>query len=199
MRYLIPLFFSVLLLTMAWGEAKHAATPTDHSGSYTLDKSHASVVFTIKHLGFSNYTGRFDTVDAKLSYDAKTPANSKLEASLSPASVDTNNHELEERLKSDKYFNVQKFEKVSFTSTGLKLRDKNRGTLTGNLTMLGITKPVRLNVTLNQAGPNPYTSKTTLGFSATATLKRSDWGLSTLIPQVADEVKVYIEAEFIKD
>ncbi len=174
------------------------ALPAEASGSYILDKSHANIIFKLSHLGFSDYIGRFNSFDAKLKLDAAKPANSSVEATIAPASVDTNNSELEDKLRGDYYFNVAQHAEIRFVSTILKQTAVNKGIMMGNLTMLGVSKPVSLDVTFVGAGMNPYASVYTVGFRATGVLKRSDWGMKTLIPQIGDDVQVLIEAEFHK-
>ena len=193
--------FSALLLVILWsGFALPAAAdfPNQATGHYKLDPSHASLTFQIMHLGFSRYTGRFDKFDADLMIDAKTPNQSSLTATINPASVNTNNSELQDKLRGSFYFNVDKFPEIKFVSKAIAVTGAKTGIIKGDLTMLGVTKSVSLNITFNGAAVHPYAVVYTAGFSATATIKRSDFGMKTLIPQVADEVKIMIEAEFHK-
>ena len=199
MRILACFMAFALLALPVW--ASGAGNPSrrvtaESSGAYTLDKSHASIVFSIKHLGFSDYIGRINEFDAQLNLDGNNPANSRLSVTINPASADTNNAELESKLDGENYFNVAKFPEITFISTEVKPTSRTRGTVTGDLTMLGITRPVTLDVTLNGVGLNSYANAYTVGFSATGTLRRSDWGMKTLVPQVSDEVRLIISAEF---
>lgn len=166
------------------------------SGAYVLDKSHASIVFTIKHLGFSNYTGRFNDFDAKLDFNAKDVTKSKLEVTINTSSTDTNNERLEQKLDSPDFLNVEKFPDAKFVATKIEKTSDTQGTITGDFTFLGVTKPVVLKTTFNGGGFNSYAGANVLGFSAVGTLKRSDFGLSAYAPAVSDDVKFYIEAEF---
>lgn len=166
------------------------------SGVYTLDKSHASITFTIKHLGFSHYTGRFNDFDAKLNFDAKDVTKSTLDVTINTDSTDTNNEHLEQKLDSADFLNVAKFPTATFKATKIEKTSATEGLITGNFTFLGVTKPLTLKATFNGAGLNGYTNSNVLGFSAVGELKRSDFGLSAYAPAVADEVKFYIEVEF---
>jgi polyisoprenoid-binding protein YceI len=166
------------------------------SGIYTLDKSHASITFTVKHLGFSSYTARFDTFDAKLDFNAKDVTKSKLEVTIDTGSTSVNNPKMEEKWDSDKFFNIAQFPNATFKATRIEKTSDTEGTITGDFTMLGVTKPVTLRASFNGAGFNPYAGANVLGFSAIGKLNRSDFGMKEYLPAVGDEVKFYIEVEF---
>lgn len=175
------------------------------AGNYAIDPTHASVTWRVNHLGLSTYTARFTKVDATLNFDPKEPAKSTLKASIDPTSIKTDypNPEKENfdaKLSTGaEWFNSGKFPKITFESTRIEKTGDTTGVIYGNMTMLGVTKPVALNTTFNGAYANmPMLNKPALGFSATTTIKRSDWGLSGGIPAVGDEVNVLIEAEFHK-
>lgn len=165
-------------------------------GKYVLDKSHASLLFSINHLGFSEYKGRFNDFDATLFYDPSKPENSNVKVSVTIASVDTNNAELETKLKSETFFDAAKFGVATFTSTKFEKLTDTTGKLTGTLSLHGITRPLTLDVTLKGAGNNPYSKKPTIGFSGVTTLKRSDFGVKEYLPSVGDAVAIAIDAEF---
>jgi polyisoprenoid-binding protein YceI len=170
-----------------------AQTP---SGLYTLDKSHANIVFGVSHLGFSQYFGRFNAFDATLQFDAKHPEKSKLEVIVDTTSGDSNNEKMNAKYDGEKFFHTAKFPTATFTSTRIEKLSDARGKITGDLTLLGVTKPVTLDVTFNGAGMNPFAGKHTLGFSATGRIKRSEFGMKEYLPAVGDEVNLMIEAEF---
>ncbi len=141
-----------------------------------------------------------------MTYDPKNPAKSKVEATINPLSIKTD-YPNPEKTDFDKelstgegWFNGNKFPKITFTSNSLFiLSDNKTGIVHGDLTLLGVTKPINLNITLNGSyKAKPMSQVPAMGFSATADLKRSDWGLLTGIPNVSDDVKIIIEAEFNK-
>lgn len=165
------------------------------SGEYALDKSHANVIFKINHIGFSNYIGRFNNFDGKLNFDAKAPEKSSVDMTIDVTSIDTNHQKLETDLKGEKFFNTAKFPTATFKSTKVT-HNGDKGTIVGDLTMLGVTKPVTLNVLFHGGGMGPFSKAETLGFNATTTLKRSEWGLTALVPMVSDDVQLEIEVEF---
>jgi polyisoprenoid-binding protein YceI len=166
------------------------------SGAYALDTSHASIIFTIKHLGFSHYTGRFNDFDATLDLDAKDPTKSKLAVVIKADSTDTNNDHLEQKLDSPEFLNVVKFPEAKFVSTKIEKISETTGLITGDFTLMGVTKPLTLKATFNGGGFNPYAGANVLGFSAVGALKRSDFGFTAYAPAVSDDVKFYVEVEF---
>ena len=135
---------------------------------------------------------------AILNLDAQNPEKSKLDVTLNMASVNPlvpADHFLP-LLKSERIFNVAKFPTASFKSTKITRTAPNKATVTGDLTFLGATKPIDLMVTFNQSGEGPAPGYK-VGFDATATMKRSEWGLKELLPSVGDDVSLTIEAEFV--
>ncbi|OLP62623.1 polyisoprenoid-binding protein [Xaviernesmea oryzae] len=172
------------------------------AGTYVADKAHTNLLWTVSHFGLSNYIGRFDEIDAKLALDSKDPAKSKLEVTVDPKSVDTNDgavgKDFNAEIASEMFFDAAKFSKITFVSKEIKLTGKDTGTVTGDLTFHGVTKPVTLDVKMNAAlNPHPMSKKPTVGFSATGTIKRSEFGVTTLVGPVSDDVKLTIETEFV--
>lgn len=178
--------------------AQAATLSPQASGHYTLDRNHASLTFTINHLGYSYTVGRFNVFDATLDLDATTLGKSHLKATVTPASVDMNNEKLESELVSPGYFNTAEFPEALFVSKKIMRTGENTGTLEGDLTFRGITKPLTFTVTFNQASINPYTSRYTIGFSAQGTMERSAWGMDILTPHISDTVTLRFEGEFQK-
>lgn len=168
-------------------------------GTYSLDKSHANIVFQIKHMGFSSYMGRFNDFDATLDFDPANPENSRLEVTVNVASIDTNHEKLEGELRGEKFFKTGEFPTITFVSTGIERTDEAEGTVTGDLTLMGITRPVTLEVTFNGGGAHPFGKFPALGFSASGAIDRTDFGMDFLAPEiVGTEVDLIIEAEFHK-
>jgi polyisoprenoid-binding protein YceI len=168
------------------------------AGAYQLDPNHASITFKINHLGFSHYTGRFDQMEATLNFNPAAPEQSALNVTVYPNSVNTNNAKLEEELRGDKFFDVIKNPRATFQSTKIERTGPTTGKITGDFTFMGVTHTLTLDVTLIGAGTRPMDSKKVIGFSATGTMRRSDWGLTNLLPLVGDDVNLEIEAEFDK-
>lgn len=175
------------------------------AGRYTLDKAHASLVFRVDHLGFSNYTGAFKRFDATLDFDPANPEAMRIEATIDPASLDLNAppEGFLDTLLGPEWFDAGAFPEMTFASTAVALTGPERARVTGDFTLHGVTKPVALDVVFNggYAGYPPYDPQARIGFSAYGTLKRSDFGIAFGIPEegstlgVSDEVDFIIEAE----
>lgn len=166
------------------------------SGVYENDPAHTYVAFSYTHMGFSHPILRFNTIGATLNFNADHPDQSKLDVKIDAKSIDGGTPTFDEHLNSDRFFDTAKFPDIMFKATSIKVTGGMTGTVTGDLTIKGMTKPVTLNVTLNKAGPNPMSKAPSMGFSATGTLKRSEWGLGAYVPNVSDDVKLMIESEF---
>lgn len=171
------------------------ATPAFAAENYTLDPNHTNITWQANHFGFSNPDGKFASATGTLVLDRENPVNSKVEVTIATNGLVTGLPTFDEHIKSDKFLNVAQFPTATFVSDKVELTGKDTARVTGNLTLLGVTKPVVLEVKLNQIGINPINSKQTAGFSATTTIKRSDWGMTTYVPNISDEVKISIEAE----
>ena len=179
-------------------------TPPDISrvqalvGNYVLDPAHASVVWSISHVGMSNYTARFDDIRGTLSFDPLVPENSKVDIVIDPASVSTGDKKFDETItQGGSYFNVDKYPQIRFISRSIKITGDNTGLIIGDLTFRGKTLPVTLDVVFNGAGKSFGHSGKTLGFSASGTFMRSSFGLTTLKNfGIGDEITLRIETEF---
>lgn len=168
-------------------------------GAYKLDPDHASFIFSINHLGFSNYIGRFNKLDASLDFDPDKPEDAHLSATVQIDSLDVNNPTFSEELKGSSWFNAKEFPIAYLESTQITLIDENQATLEGNLTLKGITKPVMFDVSFNGGADNFLTGKYTLGFTVKGMIKRSDFDISYLVPAIGDEVELQISAEFLRE
>jgi len=173
--------------------------------SYTVDPLHSSVNFTVDHLGLTNIYGRFTKFSAKYSMDkaAKTGA---MEASVDTASVDTNENDKgsrarsrDEHLRSADFFNAAEFPKMTYKSTKVNFSGDNPSVIEGDLTMVGVTKPVSLTVDRFKCNPASGNNKERCGGNATGKIKRSDFGMKFGIPNLSDEVTLLIMLEAVKD
>lgn len=176
------------------------------AGEYTLDLAHASVVWKVSHLGLSDYVARFAEFDASIQYKPNDIEDSKIVASINPMSIQTaypgaNEKDFDKILATDEaWFNASTFTSINFTSTSIKMTGEKTAVMQGDLRFLGVSKPVSLDVVFNGAmSRQPFTGKPTLGFSATTSIKRSDWGMTKFVPNIGDEVNVMIEGEFAKN
>ncbi len=168
------------------------------SGNYQIDPSHARVLFKVNHLGLSTYVGRFNEFDATLSFDPENLSASRLEATVKTTSVDLNDESLEDRLQGSSWFNTEVYPEVVFTTVSVSPINDSQMKFIGNLTFLGVTKPIEMLVTFHGGADNILTGKYTIGFSATGQLKRSDFGMDSYIGVVGDDVFLEVYAEFLR-
>lgn len=169
------------------------------AGHYTLDPHHWSIGFDVGHFGYSRFAMRFDRATAQLDWRVGGLTDSSVTAAIEAASIDTNVPLLDRLVAGTDALDAARNPAIRFASTQFVRTGAAQGTLTGNLTIRGSTHPVTLAVTFNGYGRNPLTRQDTLGFSATGTFSRSLFGIPTWYPAVSDDVRVRIEAEFVKD
>ena len=176
------------------------------SGLYDLEKSHAFLTWTVRHNGISGYTVNFTDFDADLVFDAETPANSQLSVTINPTALNTNypdparKAEWETEIANDaRFLNAGEFPTISFVSTAVEQTGEFEGTVTGDLTFLGVTKPVTLDVSYGGvANPPWFGQRDVIGFTATTTLNRSEFGQNSMPGIVSDEVKIEFSGEFLQ-
>lgn len=163
--------------------------------TYKLDPGHTMVLFSWNHFGFSNPTANLGLGDGTLVFDEKNPAQSTVEVTLPLADLDTHVGKLDEHLKKPDFFDAEKYPAVTFKSTKVQALGGHKFKVTGDLTVHGVTKPVVLDATLNRVGPHPMSKAQSIGFDATASIKRSDFGVGAYVPNVSDEIKIRITTE----
>jgi len=173
--------------------------------SYTLDPYHTFPNFTLDHLGVATIYGRFNKTAGKLTIDRAAKSGS-IDLAVDTASVDTGDSDKgsrarsrDEHLRSADFFNAAEFPKMTYKSTGVAFSGDNPTTIDGNLTLLGVTKPLQLTVERFKCNPAQGTGKERCGGNATGKLKRSDFGMKTGIPNLGDEVTLLIMFEGLKD
>lgn len=184
--------FLLLGLLLAAGAAQAAST------TYTMDPHHTQVLFTWNHFGFSNPTANFNTVDGTLVYDPAHPSKSSVQVTMPLSGLDTHVPALDAHLKQGDFFDAAKYPDVTFKSTEVSAAGNGKLTVQGNLTVHGVTKLVTLHVTINKVGMQPAWKAAAVGFDATATLKRSDFGVGAYVPAVSDTIHVHITTEAIE-
>ncbi len=181
------------------------------SGAYKLDKTHASLIFRVDHLGFSNYTARFKNFDAELILDPSNPKDAKLEATVDPRSLETdfpknNKIDFNKILQSKGWLDVDRFPKIKFVSREIRMTSENTANIIGDLTLHGVTRPMVLKAVFNggYAHHKMDPSGARIGFSAKGVINRSEFGISYGIPAlgtkmgVGDKVEIILEVEFSK-
>lgn len=175
-------------------------------GPYELEKSHAFLTWTVRHNGLSGYTVNFTDFDAELEFNPEDPESSSISVSINPVALETNypnpnkKADWEDELANDaRFLNAGAFPEITFTSTSAELTGEFEGTVTGDLTFLGVTKPVTLDVSYNGvANVAWFGDRDLLGFDASTVIKRSDFGQTSLASVISDEVVIEFSGEFIQ-
>jgi len=188
------------LAAFTFSAALLAGSQAAFAESYTIDATHAHAAFRVNHLGFSHTLGQFKDITGTLEFDAENPTASAVSVTIATASVDSANEARDEHLRKADFLNVEAHPTMTFTSTNIEVTGEKTGKMTGDLTLLGVTKPVTLDVTLNQAGPHPFDpAKIVAGFSATTSINRSDYGMTYAVPAIGETVEIMIEVEALKN
>jgi polyisoprenoid-binding protein YceI len=189
------IFTSLAAALLLTGTAAFAQTST-----WAIDKAHSQADFQIRHMGISNVRGTISGIVGTFTWDDKDVTKSSVSVTLDANTVNTSTEARDKHLKSPDFFNVEKYPTITFTSTSVARTGDGKLSITGNLTLAGVTKPVTLAVD----GPVPPTKgmggKIVTGFSATGTLKRSDFNFGPKFapPVLGDEVQFTIDAEAAK-
>ena len=193
------LALAALLPPSAAGVAQTNTTPAAvEPGSYAVEPHHTQVGFTVLHMGFSNYSGRFSDASGELDLQPKSSAASTLRVSVPVASVSTTSAKLDGELKDADWLNATKFPTMTFKSTTVTPGDKGDAKVMGDLTLHGVTKSVTFDARFVGSGVNPLSKRYTAGFLITGDIKRSDFGVAKLVPLIGDDVHVEINASFEK-
>lgn len=188
---------------------REAAVIEAPSGDYSLDRTHASVTVRVSHFGLSNYTLRFNDLNATLNFDADNPIASSVYAEVAIASVDTDypgERDFDAELKSADWLDALTHPVGLFRSTSIAMTGPGTGRMTGELTLRGVTRTALFDVTYNHSYARHPLGRpvSQIGFSARGSISRSDYGIVQFLPDagsragVADEVELIIEAEFVR-
>ncbi|MDA0241300.1 MAG: YceI family protein [Proteobacteria bacterium] len=161
---------------------------------YAIDKPHTQIKFSVDRGGWTRVAGWFEKFDASFVFDETDVSKSSVQATISTASINTGFEKRDAHLKSPDFFNSKEFPTMTFKSTKVEKTGAKTGKITGMLTLLGVTKPLTLDVTFNQKKAHPRNKKTFTGFTAIGKLNRSDYGMKFIIPAVSDEVQIEIQA-----
>jgi polyisoprenoid-binding protein YceI len=167
------------------------------AGTYNVDPRHASVIARLGHGGGTSYsTFRFNTVSGTLTVDPANPNSSKVTINVDPKSITSSVAGFGDELGGERYLNAAKFPTATFVSTGVQ-SNGGKATVNGNLTLMGQTKPVAAAVELVGSGKS-MGGKPVVGFTGTARFKRSDFGFTTMVGPIGDEVELLIDIEFVQ-
>jgi polyisoprenoid-binding protein YceI len=188
---------AALLAAAPAAQAQMTTTPAAvQAGTYKLDPAHGKITWSITHFGFSTYVGQFAHVDATLKVDPKALGATALDVTIDNNSLGTLNAALDTHLKSKEFLDVAAFPTATFHATKVTSTGEKTADIAGDLTLHGVTKPVVVHATFNQAGVNPLDKKYELGFAGSAEILRSEFGIKSYLPAISDKVTLTIEAEF---
>jgi polyisoprenoid-binding protein YceI len=197
----IALAFAAFLAALVPAIAGVSLNPQSApKGSYAIDPNHTSVTFCIRHMGISNYCGRFGGASGKIVFNGSQPDRSKASIDVDVAGIDTPSAKLNDELKRN-FFETDKFPKATFVSKAITLTGKSTADITGDLTLHGVTKPVTLHTTFIGGTQHPLANAYALGFSANAKINVSDFSFPDVDWKifVGNEVTLSIDAEFIAE
>lgn len=190
MKKLLSLVFALFLFV-----ATQASAAPER---YVYDPAHTQIMFSVSHLGFSFSHGMFTKFSGGFTLDSEKPEESMADISIETGSVDLNSEAWETHMKSPDFFNVEKFPAMTFKSMKVERTGEKTAKMTGDLTLLGVTKPVTLDVTFNSTGVHPMNKNNIAGFSLKGALKRSDFGMAYGLPNIGDDVQLDIQVEGIR-
>lgn len=195
----------ILALTAVAALAAVPVAALAQAETYTIDPFHTYPNFAVEHWGLSMMHGRFDKTTGKFGMD-RTAKTGSVELTIETASISTGDNERagrprarDEHLRQADFFNVAEFPRMTFKSTKVNFGADLPASVEGNLTLLGVTKPVTLTFDRFKCGQNPFTKKPRCGGNAVGKIKRSDFGMKTAIPAVGDEITLNIEFEGDRD
>ena len=200
MRVLAAAVSTAVLLAAHAALAQSVATDPRQApaGTYQLDPRHTQVLFAITHFGITDYYGRFDKASGTLNFNPNDPTQSNVSVVIDTTSADTMSRELTGELGAPDVFDSGQFPQATFKSTSAARTGPNAGTVTGDLTIKGITKSVTFAVTYNGGLKSPLKNAFDIGFHGTATIKRSDFNMTSMVwgGFLSDTVNLTIEALF---
>lgn len=178
-------------LAVALASTVTLAAPVD----YKIDPTHTATVFSWNHFGFSTPSANFSDIQGVIKVDNAKPANSSVNVTIPLSSVNTNVPALDKEFQQEAWFNAAKYPNITFKSTKVETKDKKHFKITGDLTVKGVTKPVVLDAVLNKQGEHPMAKVPAIGFNATTSFNRSDFGLGNYVPNVGDKITANITTE----
>ncbi len=162
---------------------------------YDFDPVHSQVFFHVSHLGFSTSTGRFGELHGGFRFDRKHWQRAACDVRITVASLDMGDPAWTKALLGKSWFAAEQFPDMQFVCERLEQTDAQHGTLSGQLSIRGVTRPVRFALTLNRAGMHKYALRYVAGFGASARIRRSDFGMLTALPEVGEEISIELQIE----
>ena len=174
------------------------SSPALSADTFKIDQAHTNIVFLIDHLGYSKMVGQFQEFEGSFVFDQGNVAGSKVDLTIKAASVDTDHQARAGGRRGPDFFNAQEFPEITFVSTKIAKTGENTGTITGDLTLLGQTRPVTLEVTFNKIEAHPipsYNGVVVAGFSARGTVDRIAHGMTYAQGGIGNTLDLILEVE----
>ena len=194
MQKSIPIFIIIVSLMLSFSFHR----PINAGELYSLDKSHTQIKFSVNRGGWTRITGWFEKFDGNINFDQENVTNSSVNAIIQTGSINTGFARRDAHLRSPDFFSSKEFPTIKFKSSSIEKTGNKSGKMTGNLTMLGVTKPITLEVVFNRKANHPRNNRVFSGFTAQGKLNRSDFGMNFILRAVSDEVLIKIEALAVK-
>jgi polyisoprenoid-binding protein YceI len=200
MKLLLTQFvLTLMLLAASSADAQIQGLDDVPAGDYIVDTKETLVRYEVLHFGSSDYWGTFPGATGTMRLDPRNLGTTQLEVRVPVATVETTNRELDGELFSDEFFDGETYRYLSFVATSVRRTGPRTVAISGKLSMHNVTLPVVLDATFIGGGPNPFNAKEIIiGFRATASVKRSDFGLGKYVPIVSDETHIVISVAFKK-
>jgi polyisoprenoid-binding protein YceI len=176
------------------------SSPLFAQTTWKADPMHSKLTFTTNHLGISDIAGLFKTFDVTITANQENFSDAVFTLTADVGSIDTEVEMRDKHLRSGDFFEVEKYPKMTFTSTSIKQTGKDKYKLSGNLTIRDVTRPVTMDLWYRGTIENPQSKATTAGFQLTGNIKRSDFNVGSKFPapMISDEVQIKADGEFIK-
>jgi polyisoprenoid-binding protein YceI len=166
--------------------------------TYTVDPAHTYPSFEVNHLGFSTSRGMFTRTTGKIVLDRANKTGS-IDITIDTRSLFTGDERRDKHLRADDFFHVEMFPEMTYRSNTIRFRGDNPVAVEGELTLLGVTRPVSLGIDSFNCGTHPINRKPVCGADATATIKRSEFGMDAYVPAVGDQVTLRIGIEAFRE
>ena len=186
---------------MSTATASTTTIPGYVAGTWVIDQAHSDVSFSVRHMMVSKVRGRFGAFEGRI-VTGDTPVDSGVSATIDLSSIDTNNAQRDDHIRSADFFDVENHPTMTYRSTGVRLGSGGGLVLEGELTLKGVTRPVELDLEVNGFGQDPY-GGTRAGFSATGQISRNDFGVDISMPLdgggvvVGDKINLSLEIEAV--
>jgi polyisoprenoid-binding protein YceI len=196
--FALSLLAAALIPATAMAQMGGSPSTPVPAGTYKMDSHHTLALFTIVHMGFSDFFGVIPNATGTLALDPANPAADQLDVTLPVSAISTTNAVLDAELKDPSWLDAAKYPTIHFVATKVTQTGAHTAHIDGNLTMHGVTRPIALDASFVGAGANPMSKAFTVGFSASGVIKRSDFGVTKYVPLISDDVRLTITSAFEK-